>query len=312
MIKNFFALLLKGFLLGTGFLGALFGFVGIVTFVLIKALDSDEPLPPLSHGAAERKVAVLDISGEIFETRAFRRQLEKQLADPSVKGIVVAIDSPGGAVGASEELFRLIQGAATKKPVTCAMGSSGASGGLYAAMGCRKIVANNSTFTGSIGVIAMIPNFSSVLNRFDIQFTILKSGALKDAGSPLRPMEGSERAFLQSLINKSYEQFVQVIAESRNLPIETVRAFADGRILLGEEAVKLKLVDEIGGIERAAKLALALAQPEKGEEQEPYLTYPAEKETFFERALRLEESAAIQLLKTVLVPRPVIRYQAFL
>ena len=152
-----------------------------------------------------------------------------------------------------------------KKPVVCSLGNIAASGGMYAAAGCRNVVTNEGTLTGSIGVILMMPNVSSVIEKYGFSMNVVKSGRFKDSGSPFRSFEGSDRELLQSLVDKTYEQFVSVIAESRKLDIEKVREFADGRIILGEQAVAWGLADEIGGVARAAKLALELTGEEEAE-----------------------------------------------
>jgi protease-4 len=324
MVKRFFTSLLQGllegvtlllrglvngFFLGTGFLCAVLGTLIVGGAFLFKVVDARHPMTHHPVGEKEAKVAVVELTGEIFEAKQFARKLQRQVTDTTVKGIVVYINTPGGDVGASEELYRAIRLASRKKPVVCAMGSTAASGGLYAAMGCKHIVANENTFTGSIGVIATVPNISSILERVDVSFTVIKSGALKDVGSPLRPVEAAEREYLQSLVMRSYEHFLGVISTSRGIPIETVRGFADGRIILGDEAVGLKLVDEIGDVHLAATRALEQASGDKSPiDKEPSLFYPKNEESFLERALDFEESAAVHLLKNTVWPRPVVRY----
>ena len=134
-------------------------------------------------------------------------------------------------------------------------------------MGCRKIVANASTITGSIGVIMMAPNVTNIMEKVGVKMLTIKSGALKDAGSPFREPTEKDLEYLQTEIMRSYEQFVQVIATARKLPVDEVKKFADGRIILGEEAKRLGLVDELGTIYTAASIALK----ETGDNEEPEL-----------------------------------------
>lgn len=185
-----------------------------------------------------------------------------------IKAIVARIDSPGGSVGASEEILRAIKRADAQKPVVCSLGNLAASGGLYSAVGCRKIFTNKGTLTGSIGVIFMTPNVSQVIERLGFKMRVIKSGQFKDAGSPFRPSTAEDEALLQALVDSSYEQFLDAIVENRSLDEASVRSFADGRVILGEQAVALGLVDEVGGVEDAAMLALELSGDTSGEEPE--------------------------------------------
>ena len=214
---------------------------------------------------SEHAVGVVELSGEILDSEDFRKQLEKAVNSDKLKALVVRINSPGGGVAASEEIFRLIQAADKKKPVVCSEGGVAASGGLYASLGCRKIVANKGTLTGSIGVILMMPNVAAIMSNAGLEMSVVKSGKFKDAGSPFRPVAGADKELLQSLVDASFKQFVDAIVEARGLEPEKVMSFSDGRIILGEQALALGLVDEIGGLERAAKVALELA----GDKAEP-------------------------------------------
>ena len=216
---------------------------------------------------SDHAVGVVELTGEITTSRKFEKTLESFVQNDKIKAIVVRIDSPGGSAGASEEIQALIRRADGKKPVVCSMGSVAASGGIYSAMGCRKIVANASTITGSIGVIMMAPNVTNIMEKVGVKMLTVKSGALKDAGSPFREPTEKDLEYLQTEIMRSYEQFVQVIATARKLPVEEVKKFADGRIILGEEAKRLGLIDELGTIYTAASIALK----EAGDNEEPEL-----------------------------------------
>lgn len=238
------------------------GFVGLFLILLFIGVVgafsggiSDADLSGLKV-ETDHGVGVIELSGEIISSNKVRKFLKKALDHEKIKAIVVRIDSPGGSVGVSEEIYREIKYADGKKPTICALGNTAASGGLYAAMGCRKVVTNEGTLTGSIGVIMMMPNFTSIAERFGLGMNVIKSGRFKDSGSPFRKLEKEDKDLLQAMVDKAYEQFLKIVSDSRKLPAEEVRKFADGRIILGEEAVELGLADEIGGVRRAAKLAL--------------------------------------------------------
>ncbi len=222
-------------------------------------------------------VAVVELSGEIMNIAEVRKNFERYLDAENIRAIVVRIDSPGGTVGASEELYRLIKSAQAKKPIVCSLGNFAASGGLYVSMGCNKIVTLSGTITGSIGVLFIMPNVGELMRRFGVEMTVIKSGPYKDSGLPFRSLEADEQQVLQALVNQTYEQFITVVSEARKIPIDRVRAFADGRVILGESAVKLGLADEIGGLERAAKLALE----QTGDMSEPDIIFPRRKHGIF-------------------------------
>ena len=236
----------------------IFIFAGSI-YTLASALSGKKLAGSFSKAKTDNAVGLVELSGEILKSDEFRKDIKRFEEDEKVKAILVRIDSPGGAVGASEELFYAIQAADKVKPVVCSLGSLAASGGLYAAMGCRKVVANKGTLTGSIGVILSVPNFSRVLGEVGVDMFTIKSGKFKDTGSPFRQATPEDRKLLQNLVNKAYEQFVNVIAKARNLSAEKVKEFADGRIILGEQALSLGLVDQLGSLEQASQLALSLA-----------------------------------------------------
>jgi protease-4 len=246
--------------------------LGMVVVMLKQGLPEEE-LSGLDI-KTDHAVGVVELTGEILSSDKFERSLKKALDNPKIKAVVVRIDSPGGAVGASEEIYRAIKTANEKengKPVVCSLGTVAASGGLFAAVGCKKIVADESTLTGSIGVIMMSPNVKALLDKVGVAMTIVKSGKLKDTGSPFREVTADDRDYLQRLIDRTYAQFVRTVADSRGIPVEQVKKFADGRIILGGEAKELGLIDEIGGLPEAAKLALSLS----GDNAEPEIIKPS-------------------------------------
>lgn len=211
------------------------------------------------------KIGIVELTGTITDSKDFVGQLHELRKDDSIKAIVVRIDSPGGSVAPSQEMYRAILRTRKDKKVVCSMGTVAASGGFYVASACDKIYASPGTITGSIGVISEFPHVQQLMTLAKIDVDTIKSGALKDSGSPFRAMTDKERTFFQSFVNGVYEQFLDDVAEARKISKETLRPLADGRILTGKEALEHKLVDELGNledaIEGAGKLAGAKGEP---------------------------------------------------
>jgi protease-4 len=216
------------------------------------------------------KVAILEVKGMIVDVQPVIEQLVKFAKDDSVKAIVFRIESPGGGVSPSQELYREIRRSAEKKPVVASMGSVAASGGYYIASGVKKIYANPGTITGSIGVIAQFTNLEELFKKIGFRMEVVKSGVFKDVGNPGRAMTAEERAYLQKLLDNVHQQFVRDVARGRRMPEEKVREIADGRILTGEQAKEMGLVDELGGLNDAVDAAAKMA----GITGEPKLVYP--------------------------------------
>lgn len=202
------------------------------------------------------KVAVIDITGVITTAGDVVRQLKKYRSDASVKAILLRIDSPGGGVAASQEIYSEVKKVRDEdKPVVVSMGSVAASGGYYIACAADSIVANPGTLTGSIGVIFEFPVAEQLLKKIGLKWEVVKSGEMKDVGTFTRPLTEKERRHLQGVIDDTYDQFVKVLVENRKLPRRKVLALADGSIFTGRQAQKLGLVDQLGDYEDAVKLA---------------------------------------------------------
>lgn len=186
---------------------------------------------------------------------AVLKQLRKAVKNTHVKGVLFRIDSPGGTVPTSQEIAEEIKNLKEKnKPVVVSMGDVAASGGYYVSCNADKIVADPGTITGSIGVIMSNLNLKGLGDKFGIQPQVIKSGQFKDIGSPYRPMTAEDKAILNGLILDAYDQFTTAIANGRKIPIEIVRKIADGRIYSGRQALKLNLVDKLGGYTIAINL----------------------------------------------------------
>jgi len=201
------------------------------------------------------KVGVIEIFGAISDSKTIVDQIKAFREEDAVKAIVLRIDSPGGGVGASQEIYREIQRTVSEKTVIASMGSVAASGGYYVAAACDGIVANPGTITGSIGVIMGYTNFEELLSKIGLTPVVIKSGEYKDLGSPVRAMTSEEQSLLQELTLKIHRQFVDAIADGRGMPIEQVEAIADGRIFTGQEAETLGLVDRLGNVQDAIQWA---------------------------------------------------------
>lgn len=221
-----------------------------------------------------KKIAVIDVDGLIMNARGpgflgngenpvaiFRERLDMAAEDPRVKAVVVRINTPGGAVTASDIMYQDLVAFRhhTAKPVVACMMDVAASGGYYLAMGCDRVYAHPTTVTGSIGVIMNLYNVSGLMTTMGVTTNPIKSGPNKDIGNPGRPMTAEERAILQGMVDGFYGQFVRVVAHGRHMTEEQARTLADGRVYTGVEAKRLGLVDEVGYLEDAVQCAMNLA-----------------------------------------------------
>ena len=245
-------------------------FLGTV-WLMLTALD-EGGLP------GSGKVAIVEIEGLIgagtaggVDTDALVRQLGEYRDNPSVAAVVLRINSPGGVVAPTQEIFSAVERVrAAGKPVIASMGSVAASGGYYVAVAANRIYASPGTLTGSIGVVMQLANVEGLLKKVGVDYVVVKSGSFKDIGNIARPLKPEERLVLQALLDDVYGQFVKAVAERRGLDEKTVRAFADGRVYSGQQARALKMVDEMGGLEDAVEAAAKLA----GIPGRPKLIYP--------------------------------------
>jgi protease IV len=201
------------------------------------------------------KVGVIEVNGVISESKTVLSQLKRFREDDAIKAIVVRINSPGGAVGPSQEIFREIRRTAAVKKVVASMGTIAASGGYYIAAGASGIVADPGTITGSIGVIMGFTNYQELLHKIGLVPIVVKSGKYKDIGSPVRKMTPEERKILTDLADKIHQQFIQAVIDGRKMDRKKVESLADGRIFTGQESKELGLVDRLGNLEDAIEWA---------------------------------------------------------
>ena len=216
------------------------------------------------------KVGVVEINSVISNSREVIKGIRSFVEDAGVKAIVLRVDSPGGGVGASQEIYREVVKAREVKTVVASFGGVAASGGYYVACGADKIMANPGTITGSIGVVMQFANLEELFKKIGYKGYVIKSGTHKDVGSPFREMTPEEKELLQEVIDTVHRQFIRAVAEGRKLPMEKVAAIADGRIFSGEQALALGLVDELGNLEDTIEMAAQMA----GVKGKPAVVYP--------------------------------------
>jgi protease IV len=263
------ALGIVAFIFGGLFL-VFFGFL-LLAYSVVKG-----EAPSISTGP---RIGVIEVKGAIgvggnagVEAEPVMKQLRRFHDDDSIKAVVIRIDSPGGAVAPSQEIHDEVQRLARKKPVVCSMGNVAASGGYYVAVACPKIVALPGTLTGSIGVVSQFVNVKGLAERFDVKMETIKSGKLKDMGNPFRDLTPEDREYWQQTTMRIYEQFLGAVVEGRKLDEAKVRPVADGRVITGQDAKALGLVDELGNF----YVAVELAKKEAKLSGEPTLVYPAQ------------------------------------
>lgn len=201
------------------------------------------------------KVGVIEISGVITDSKSVIRQIKAFRENAAIKAIVVRIDSPGGAVGPSQEIYREIRKTVATKKVVASMGAIAASGGYYVAAATNGIMANAGTITGSIGVIIGYTNFREIMDKIGLVPVVVKSGAFKDLGSPMRTMSDEEHEILQDFVGDVHRQFVSDAAKGRNIEAARMAELADGRIYTGQKALSLGLIDRLGNLEDAIEWA---------------------------------------------------------
>jgi protease IV len=239
-------------------------FAGCFALVLGILVFGEPGVPSLGGN----RVALVEIEGLIVDSDRVVKELDDFGEDPTIRAIVVRIQSPGGVVGPTQEIYDTILRISGRgksdptqrisdrsKPVVASMGSVAASGGYYLAAAATQIVANEGTLTGSIGVIMQLAEIEGLLKKVGVRYEVIKSGRYKDSGSFARPMTPDERAVLQAVLDDMHDQFVTAVSEGRRLSKDRVKALADGRVYSGRMAKDLGLVDKLGGLDEAILMA---------------------------------------------------------
>jgi protease IV len=234
-------------------------------FVLLAAIVIAIALTVSPDEAADfsfsDRIQVVDIEGELLQSTPIVEQLKRYEDSNSVKAILLNIDSPGGGVAVSQEIYAELRRLREKKDKTIVayLSSTGASGAYYVACAANKIVANPGTIVGSIGVIAEWVSYAELLEWAKLKDVVFKTGEFKDTGSPMRPLTDNEKKYFQGLIDDMYVQFVEAVSSGRKLDLQEVRSMADGRVFTGRDAKERKLIDEIGNFQDAIDLTAKLS-----------------------------------------------------
>jgi len=252
--------------------GAFVLFVVVVFMLIYFTLSSGNGQEASAFGGFGDKIGVVDLEGVILDSDTVVQELKKFGDDDSIKAIIIHVNSPGGGVAASEEIYREVKRLRDEKHkrIVSSISTVGASGAYYVSSATNKIFADNGSVVGSIGVIAEWVNYGDLMRWAKLKPEVLKVGALKDTGDPTRDMTPEERAFMQGLINNMYGQFVNAVAEGRHEKPADIQAIADGRVWTGQQALSMKLIDQIGDFQTAVE-DTAKSVNIKGE---PTLVYP--------------------------------------
>ncbi|HUL29986.1 MAG TPA: signal peptide peptidase SppA [Thermodesulfobacteriota bacterium] len=279
----------KRILIGLGVIAALLIFFFAVLFFIGRHSGGKT-----GRFAFGDKIAVVEVKGVITQSSGVIEEIEQYTADEGVKAIILRVDSPGGGVGPSQEIYREIMRikSNSKKKVVTSMGSVAASGGYYIAAASDLIVANPGTITGSIGVIMQFSNLEELLRKIGVKGVVIKSGEHKDIGSPFREMTPEEKRLMQDVLDNVHEQFIQAVAEGRRMDRAKVAQIADGRILTGEQAKNLGLVDELGNLQDTIDITAKLA----GIVGKPNVLYPKKRLSIWELLMRDMASAVVDIL----------------
>lgn len=294
----------KWFLIITGILLAIGFWMSVFLYLIFRGVSQDET--EIMSGGGE-KIAVVDLKGTILSSEETVRQFKKYREDRSIKGILFRVDSPGGGVAASQEIYEEVRKTRDHgTPVVVSMGALGASGGYYVSCGADRIVANPGTLTGSIGVISQFMRLDPLLKKIGIESITIKSGRLKDAGSPFRKMTPDDRTYFQNLMDEVHRQFISVVENERGLEHDSVVAIADGRVFTGEHALEIGLIDTLGTYEDAIGIIAELAQirgkPSVVRERKRGLS-------MFERVFGESKISEVLDLKNDLLNRPMLQYK---
>ncbi|MDH7514878.1 MAG: signal peptide peptidase SppA [Bacteroidota bacterium] len=268
-------------LFGIGFIILAFAFLTFSTSVTSLSTDEQEE----STASGKDRVAIVEIDDAITGSDEVIKEIRTYRKKTSVKAIVIRLNSPGGAVAPSQEIYEEVRKTVSMGiPVVASMGSVAASGAYYIACGAQRIVANPGSITGSIGVVSEFVNIKRLLDKIGIEQTTIKSGKFKDIGNPARGFTPEEIEQMQTLIDDVYEQFIEAVSYGRSLPIDSVRRIADGRIYTGRQALRLGLVDTLGTLQTAVAIAGKLGKITG----EPRVIRKRREASLFERILGTE------------------------
>ncbi len=256
---------------------------GVFLFFLLVVLTAGVVQKGRVVVAVGNKIGVLEVEGVIADSRLLTERISAFREQGAIKAVVLRINSPGGSVAPSQEIYTELKRLAEAKPLVVSMGAVTASGGYYLALAGKRLFANPSTITGSIGVIMSFPNYQELMGKVGVKTEVVKSGRYKDIGSATKDFSAEDRQLLQEMIDDVHQQFVETVSAERGVSLERLRTLADGRIFTGRQALKIGLIDELGTFNDAVAYAAELS----GIGGKPDLIYPEpEQRYFFERYLK--------------------------
>lgn len=287
-------------------------FTGITFLLLVSSVlkTGSKSYEYVETGSGKQKIAVVDLDFTIIDAAPIVRQFKKYREDKSIKAILLRVNTPGGGVAASQEMYEEVRKTRESgKPVIVSFGSIAASGGYYVACGSSLIVSNPGTLTGSIGVIISFANFKELAERLGIKDVTFKSGNLKDSGNPLRDLNDDDRKYFQEIVDDSYGQFLDVVSKERKIDMETLKPLANGRVFTGKQAKDLGLVDSLGTFEDAIRMTSRIA----GIEGEPVIVREKRTNHLIEIFLENLTGSQIRELKeefySEYINKPVLQYK---
>ncbi len=245
---------------------------GVFVFFLLVILAAGMLRQGSFHVPAGARIGIIKVRGTITDSELLLQQIDQFRKQKSVKAVILRVDSPGGGVGPSQEIYEELKRLAAEKPLVVSMGSVAASGGYYIAVAAQRIFANPGTITGSIGVIMSFPDYQELMGKVGVKTEVVKSGRFKDIGSSTRDFSAEDRALLQGLIDDVHLQFIEAVSAGRKIPVEQLLPLVDGRIFTGRQALEEGLIDELGSLPDAVRYTAQLI----GAGDDPELLYPDE------------------------------------
>jgi len=284
-------------------------FLGI-SFLYLAKITSVSDRYYEQTGSGSGKIAVVNLDFTILSSESIVRQFNKFRDDKSIKAIILKVNTPGGGVAASQEMYEIIRKTRDKgKPVIVSISSLGASGGYYAPCGGSIIIADPGSLVGSIGVIMNLMNFKELAEKIGVSETIIKSGELKDAGNPFRDINEKDKEYFQDIVNDSYDQFLDVVSRERKMDKEKLKEYANGRVFTGRQAKDIGLIDSLGTFEDAVRIAAGMA----GIDGEPAIVRERERLSLTERILdgfsNNELKSIKEELKNEFMNQPLLQYK---
>jgi len=284
-------------------------FVGISFLYLTKIISGSDGSLEI-NGKGNGKIAEVKLDFTIFSSEGIVRQFKKYGEDKSIKAIILRINTPGGGVAASQEIYEIVKKTRDSgKPVIVSIASLGASGGYYAACGGSTIIADEGSLVGSIGVIIQLVNYKELADKIGIKSMTITSGELKDAGNPFKDFSEKDRTYFQEIVDDTFEQFLGVVSKERKIDTAELKQYATGRVFTGRQALKIGLIDSIGTYEDAIRIAANMA----GFDGEPTIVKEKEKSTLIERILDTFSNNELRSIKEELrsefIDQPLLQYK---